>query len=85
MKVKFKNIRWKNDILKMVNLYIVETTETTPFHSEYLGKCYRVTKQVTVEESQWIKNCVVIGYDEKEETPGWCLYDSQYVTLVPLI
>lgn len=65
-------------------VYIVNAIETEPFHPEYIGKCYKVTKQITEEESEWIQNCVVIGYDDKEETPGWCLYDDQYVVLVSL-
>ncbi len=63
-------------------VYILNATKSTPFHSGYIGKCYRVTKQITEEEKEWIHDSVVIGYDDREETPGWCLYDDQYVVLV---
>lgn len=64
--------------------YIVKANGTQPFHKEYIGKCYKVTNQITQEEAEWVQDCVVVGYDDKKETPGWCLYDDQYIVLVPI-
>lgn len=35
-------------------IYIVNATETYPFNPNYIGKCYKVTKQIQEEEKRMV-------------------------------
>lgn len=62
--------------------YILKATECVPFDNKYIGRCFRVGRQPTEIELEWVNNHVCII--ENDSDYSWCLYDDQYVVLEEL-
>lgn len=63
--------------------YIVSATDCEPFNKKYIGRCFKVHKQPTKEDLEWIVEHVSVNLEDLDV--GWCLYDDQYVVLEEII
>jgi hypothetical protein len=63
--------------------YIVNATESTPFSTKYIGRCFKVGSQPTKEMLEWVHDYVSINIEGLDY--GWCLYDDQYVVLEEIL
>jgi hypothetical protein len=59
--------------------YIIQADDCDPFHTKYIGRCFKVSKQPSKEALEWCVEHVCIN--EEGLDVGWNLYDSQYVVL----
>lgn len=60
-------------------VYITDASDTCPFNKRYIGRCFKVDKQPSKDELQWVHDFVGINIEGLDV--GWCLYDDQYVVL----